>query len=92
MKRDNDNRRPFSIDDVDWVQLASIGIMRDELEMEGELDNLLAGNQTRVLTLQLVLLGVDVVVDATLQLVHKKGEPILEIIGITPVEDFIDVE
>ena len=80
--------RPFHIDDVDWAELASIGILRDELEMEGELDNLLDGRQTKVLTLQLVLLGVDVVVDATLQLVHKKGQPILEIIGITPVDQF----
>lgn len=80
--------RPFHIDDVDWAELASIGILRDELEMEGELDNLLEGRQTRVLTLQLILLGVDVVVDATLQLVHKKGQPILEIIGITPVDQF----
>lgn len=81
-----DNRKPFHIDDVDWAELASIGILRDELEMEGELENLLLGRQTKVLTLELVLLGIDVVVDATLQLVHKKGEPILEIIGIEAVE------
>jgi hypothetical protein len=87
MNNDNNNR-PFRIDDVDWAELASIGILRDELEMEGELDNLLEGRQTKVLTLQLVLLGVDVVVDATLQLVHKKGQPILEVIGITPVDQF----
>ena len=80
-----ENRKLFHIDDVDWAQLASIGILRDELEMEGELDTLLDGGQTNPLTLSLVLLGVDVVVDATLQLVSKKGEPILEIIGITPL-------
>lgn len=77
-----DNKKPFSIDDVDWAELASIGILRDELEIEGELDNLLAGKQTKVLDLHLILLGVDIVVDATLQLIRKKGEPILEIIGI----------
>lgn len=90
MNTDN-NKKPFHIDDVDWAELASIGIMRDELEMEGELDNLLSGEQTKVLNLQLVLLGVDIVVDATLQLIRKKGQPILEIVGIEAVdasEDF----
>ena len=34
--------------------------------------------------LSLVLLGVDVVMDATLQLVRKDGGPLLEILGIKP--------
>lgn len=80
---------PFVIDEVDWTQLASIGIRRDELDAVGELDTLLDGGQTNVMTLSLVLLGVDVVVDATLQLVRGKGGgPILEIIGMEAVEDF----
>ena len=33
----------------------------------------------------LVLLGVDVVMDATLQLVRKDGDPLLEILGIKSV-------
>lgn len=86
------NKRTYNIDDVDWAQLASIGILRDELEMAGELDTLLDGGQTGVLTLSLILLGVDVVVDATLQLVHKKGAPIMEIIGITPATEFQELQ
>ena len=53
--------------------------------MAGELDTLLSGEKTNVVSLSLVLLGVDVVMDATLQLVHKDGEPLLEILGIKPV-------
>ena len=68
-----------------WGELESIGILRDELEMAGELDTLLQGEKTGVISLSLVLLGVDVVLDATLQLVRKdNGEPLLEIIGIKP--------
>lgn len=53
--------------------------------MAGELDTLLQGEKTGVISLSLVLLGVDVVLDATLQLVRKdNGEPLLEIIGIKP--------
>uniref|UniRef100_UPI002714AC0C DUF4099 domain-containing protein n=2 Tax=Bacteroidia TaxID=200643 RepID=UPI002714AC0C len=76
---------PFNAGDVDWGELESIGILRDELEMAGELDTLLQGEKTGVISLSLVLLGVDVVLDATLQLVRREnGEPLLEIIGIKP--------
>ena len=47
---------------------------------------LLSGEKTNVVSLSLVLLGVDVVMDATLQLVRKDGDPLLEILGIKPVE------
>ena len=81
----NENMIPFNAGDVDWGELESIGILRDELEMAGELDTLLQGRKTGVLSLSLVLLGVDVVLDATLQLTRRNsGEPLLEIIGIKP--------
>ena len=46
---------------------------------------MLKGEKTNVIRLSLVLLGVDVVMDATLQLVRKDGGPLLEILGINPV-------
>ena len=70
---------------VNWEELAAIGILKDELEMSGELDTLLRGEKTKVMPLSLVLLGVDVVMDATLQLVRKDGDPLLEILGIKSV-------
>lgn len=79
---------PFREEDINWDELAGIGILRDELEMEGELDALLNGEKTGVLSLSLVLLGVDIVMDATLQLIDSKGSPILEIIGIDSPEQF----
>lgn len=38
-----------------------------------------------MIPLKLVLLGVDVVMDATLQLVRKGEAPLLEIQGVTPL-------
>lgn len=85
MTMNQENIAPFNAEDVDWGELESIGILRDELEMAGELDTLLQGEKTGVISLSLVLLGVDVVLDATLQLVRRdNGEPLLEIIGIKP--------
>ena len=81
-----ENNTPCKAEDVNWDELAAIGILKDELEMAGELDTLLSGEKTNVVSLSLVLLGVDVVMDATLQLVRKDGDPLLEILGIKPVE------
>ena len=60
MTMNQKNIKPFNAGDVDWGELESIGILRDELEMAGELDTLLQG-KTGVISLSLVLLGVDVV-------------------------------
>ena len=78
----NGNNMPFKAEDVNWDELAGIGILKDELEMSGELDTLLRGEKTKVIPLSLVLLGVDVVMDATLQLVRKDGGPLIEILGV----------
>lgn len=85
MKTNNsDNNTPFKMEDVNWDELSAIGILKDELEMQGELDTLLSGEKTNVIPLSLVLLGVDVLMDATLQLVNKGNSPLLEIVGIQP--------
>lgn len=83
--KENKNNTPFKAEDVNWEELAAIGILKDELEMAGELDTLLRGEKTSVIALSLVLLGVDVVMDATLQLVRKNDSPLLEINGIRPI-------
>ena len=74
----------FREEEIDWEELAGIGILRDELEAAGELDTLLRGEKTGVLSLSLVLLGVDIVMDATLQLVRQRAEPLIEIVGVKP--------
>ena len=73
MKKENGNDMPFKADEVNWDELS------------GEMDTLLRGEKTKVMSLSLVLLGVDVVMDATLQLVRKGEAPLLEIQGVTPL-------
>ncbi len=80
----NNKSLPFREESIDWNELAGIGILKDELEEAGELDALLRGEKTGM---ALVLLGVDIVMDATLQLVDSKGSPLLEIVGISPDND-----
>ena len=80
------NKTPFKVEDVNWDELSGIGILKDELEQAGELETLIRGEKTGVVSLSLVLLGVDVVMDATLQLVRKNDSPLPEIIGINPTQ------
>lgn len=76
----------FREEEIDWDELAGIGILRDELEAAGELDTLLRGEKTGVLSLSLVLMGADIVMDATLQLIRQGAEPLIEIIGVKPAD------
>ena len=84
MEKQKNTPEPFREEEIDWEELAGNGIRRDELEAAGELDTLLRGEKTGVLPLSLVLLGVDIVMDATLQFVRQDGEPLIEIIGVKP--------
>ena len=43
MEMNKENNTPFKVEDVNWEELAGIGILKDELEMSGELDTLLKG-------------------------------------------------
>ena len=51
MNVNNKNNTPFKAEDVNWEELAGIGILKDELEMSGELDTLLKGEKTGVMYL-----------------------------------------
>lgn len=77
---------PFRDEEIDWEELSGIGILRDELETAGELDTLLRGEKTGVLPLSLILMGVDVRMDGTLQLIRQSGEPLIEIMGVDPTK------
>lgn len=85
METKHSSANSFRVEEINWSELSEIGILRDELEADGHLDTLLKGDKTGVISLSLVLLGVDVVMDATLQLIRQNDSPLLEIIGIKPV-------
>lgn len=85
METTKNNTTSFHAEEVNWNELSEIGILKDELEADGHLDTLLKGEKTGVISLSLVLLGVDVVMDATLQLIRQNDSPLLEIVGIKPV-------
>ena len=73
--------------DVNWDDLEGIGISKKELESNGDLERLLNGEPVSVISLHLTLLGLEIVMDATLQIVDDNNVPILEICGIKPEKE-----
>lgn len=86
MESQKNQPTPFRDEEIDWEELSGIGILRDDLETAGELDTLLRGEKTGVLPLSLILMGVDVRMDGTLQLIRQSGEPLIEIVGVDPTK------
>ena len=85
-KMNDKNKAPFKVEDVNWDELSGIGILKDELEQAGELETLLRGEKTGVVSLSLVLLGVDLVIQPKIKKIRKNDSPLLEIIGINPTQ------
>lgn len=84
METQNNNHSAFDVEAIKWNELEKIGINREALEDSGDLAVLLEGKKTSIQTLHLTCLGIEVVMDATLQLIDNEGEPQLEIVGIRP--------
>ena len=70
--------------DVNWEDLEVIGIKKEELERNGDLERLLNGEAVNIISLHLNLLGIDIVMDATIQIMNEGGVPMLEICTIKP--------
>ncbi len=47
MEINNGNNTPFKAEDVNWNELAGIGILKDELEMSGELERCSGGRKRK---------------------------------------------
>jgi hypothetical protein len=80
------NHTKINESDVNWSDLEGIGISKAELERNGDVERLLNGEPASVISLHLNLLGIDIVMDATLQITMENNVPMLEISGIKPDE------
>jgi hypothetical protein len=68
--------------DVNWSDLEDIGISKAELQRNGDLERLLNGEEVNVISLNLILLGVEIEMDATIRIVAEGNVPMLEIYSI----------
>lgn len=73
----------FKEEQIDWARLTKAGIDKEQLKEEGNLDQLLQGKETGILSLRLKTTVIELAMDATLRIVkNAEGNPIVEINGI----------
>jgi hypothetical protein len=76
--------RKYRVSDIDWDELDQIGIHKNELEQNGDLEKLLSGEPVTVISLHLTILGLDLNLDATIQIIEEDNQLKLDICSITP--------
>ena len=76
------NHTKIQESNVNWSDLEGIGISKEELQRTGDLKRLLNGEEVNIISLNLILLGVEIEMDATLRIVEENNNPILEIYSI----------
>jgi len=81
----------FNVEDIDWKELETIGISKIQLEKSGVMEDFLDGQITLPLNLDIMLLGNDLNVDATLQLTEKGESPIVNIVCINREECEVEI-
>ena len=75
----NDNRI-FRKEDLDWKELETIGIHKEELEKSGDMELLLQGEETETVPLKIRTPALRLTMDATLRItVGTDGKPVMEI-------------
>ena len=85
---DSYDNTEFKLEDIDFHELAQIGITRNQLEENGNMERLLRGEQTTPINLNITMLGVDIVITALLQLLHKGSKAMMLIVGIDRIEQY----
>lgn len=74
----------FKEEQIDWNALAKVGIGKEQLAQDGNLDLLLQGRETDILPVRLKTAVIDLATDATLRIVENPaGIPVVEINGIS---------
>ena len=77
----------FKAEDFDWKQLEAIGIHKERLEENSNLDLLLQGEETEPVSLKIRTSVLSLTMDATLKAVEgPDGQPVLEINGLNTEE------
>ena len=77
----------FKEENIDWAKLESVGIRREQLEKDGNLDLLLQGKETGLIPIHLQTPVINLTLDATLSLTtDENGKTIVEISGIQPIK------
>ena len=61
----------YNVKDIDWPGLKAVGISKEQLEADGNLDLLLQGKESEIIPLKLCTPVISLTMDATLKLVRR---------------------
>ena len=82
-----ESEHPLYLEDIDWPGLKAVGISKEQLEADGNLDLLLQGKESEIIPLRLRTPVISLAMDATFKLVPgDNNRPIMEINGIRQEE------
>ena len=68
------NHHIYKTEQIDWEKLESVGISRSQIEKDGNMDLLLQGEETNVMSIKSRLLYFPLTMDATLSLIEERME------------------
>ena len=81
------NHHIYKTEQIDWEKLESVGISRSQIEKDGNMDLLLQGEETNVMSIKIKTPVFSLTMDATLKLVPgDNNKPIMEINGLRQEE------
>lgn len=79
------NHHIYKAEQIDWEKLESVGISRSQIEKGGNMDLLLQGEETNVMSIKIKTPVFSLTMDATLSLIEdENGNPVISVNGINP--------
>ena len=79
------NHHIYKTEQIDWEKLESVGISRSQIEKDGNMDLLLQGEETYVMSIKSKTPVSSLTMDATLSLIEdENGNPVISVNGINP--------
>lgn len=77
------NHHIYKAEQIDWEKLESVGISKELIEKDGNLDLLLQGEETNVMSVKIKTPVFSLTMDTTLSLTEgENGNPVVSINGI----------
>lgn len=79
------NHHIYKTEQIDWEKLESVGISKSQIEKDGNMDLLLQGEETNVMSIKIKTSVFSLTMDATLSLIEdENGNPVISINGNNP--------
>ena len=79
------NHHIYKTEQIDWEKLESVGISKSQIEKDGNMDLLLQGEETNVMSIKIKTPVLSLTMDDTLSLIEdENGNTVISVNGIIP--------